>query len=339
MRKALLEDVGKLVILEQDTPHPGPDEVLIRVKVCGICGSDVHIFRGQHPVIRPPVVLGHEIVGVVEEVGRGATDIEVGDRVLVIPGVGCGSCPACVTGHFNRCPNLRVIGGHLPGGLADCAIVPANQVIRLPDSISDEEGSLVEATAVAVHSALRLGDVRGLDVVVFGAGPVGLLTLQVLEAFGARRVAITDISEGRLLLAQRIGAKYLINAGQSDPVEYVRHNLHPEGADAAVDCAGKEATLRQALEATKNGAVIALTAIFDRDPLIPMRWLQRGERELRGVQMYLRPDVESAIRLVAERRVRTGELITHRYPLSDVQNAFHTAAGNVQGAGKVVVIM
>lgn len=339
MKQAVLTEVGKFTVLETEARQPGPKEVLIRTMACGICGSDIHMFEGHHPVLKPPLVMGHEFSGTIEAVGAEVTEFSAGDYVLLIPGQGCGKCPACQSGYFNRCRHLQVIGGHIPGGFAEFVTVEARQVLKIPPYFPPEEAALVEVTSVAVHSVERLGNVEGKDVIVFGAGPIGLSTLQVLKAYGAKTVLVSDVAEGRLELARQLGADFVLNPLETDIKAFVLEEINPEGIDGAIDCAGQEATLRSALEVTANGARIILTAIFGTSLTIPILLLQRGERELAGVQMYVRKDFEIATRLIAEGKVNAKALITHRYPLEQIQQAFETAMDRKQQVGKVVVMV
>jgi L-iditol 2-dehydrogenase len=338
MKQAILTKVGKISLIDVPVPSCKKDEVLVRIDACGICGSDIHIFQGHHPIIKPPVVMGHECFGHIAQVGENVHTFTAGDKVFVIPTIACGNCQSCASGHTNRCRNSKIIGGHLPGGLSEYIAVRVEQLIRIPDSFTIEQGSLIEATSVAIHSVRRLTGIAGRDVIVFGAGPIGLLTLQVLKAFGAQRVAVSDPAEGRLELAGKLGADLVINPMKTDPVRFVLQNMNEEGIDAAFDCAGRETTLHQALQLTKRGGEIVLTAIFDKElPSIPIRLLQRGERHVLGAQAYVRSDFETAIQLIAENRISVGDIVTHRYPLREIRKAFQTAMDHSQTVGKVIV--
>lgn len=339
VKQAVLTEPCKFTVIETEPKQPGSKEVLIRTRACGICGSDIHMFEGHHPVLKPPLVMGHEFSGTIEAVGTEVTEFSVGDYVLLIPGQGCGECPACLTGYFNRCRHLKVIGGHIPGGFSEFVTVEARQVLKIPESFPPEEAAMVEVTSVAVHSVERFGNVEGKDVIVYGAGPIGISTLQVLKAFGARTVIVSDVAKGRLDLAKELGADIVLNPLETDIKKFVLENVNQEGIDGAIDCAGQEATLKSALEVTANGARIILTAIFGTNLTIPILLLQRGERELAGVQMYVRKDFETAAKLIAEGKVNAKALITHKFPLAQIQEAFRTAMDRTKPVGKVVVLV
>lgn len=252
-------------------------------------------------------------------------------------GVGCNRCAACADGQFNRCPELKVIGGHRPGGFAQFAVIPADRAFKISEELTAEAASLIEPASVAVHAVNRLGDIVGKDVLVMGAGPIGLLALQVLQAAGAGRVAVSDPVDNRLQLALELGADFVFNPLDGDLVSAVRAAMNAAGIDAAIDCAGKESTLQQALHLTRTGGVIALAAIYDKDPVIPIRQLQRGERELVGVQMYVREDFATAAQLIRDGRISTLKLVTHTFPLKQIGEAFRVAMDRTQTVGKVVV--
>ena len=340
MKQALLYDIGKFRIEETEPPVPGEHQVLVEVWACGICGSDLHIYHGDHPAIRPPAVMGHEFSGRVAAVGDRVRAFAVGDTVAGIPGVGCGNCAYCREGRFNRCRNLKVIGGHFPGAFAQYVLVPEDNLVRVPEGFTPIEGAMIESVAVAVHAVHRMGEVAGKTFLVLGAGPIGNLTVQVLKAFGARTVIASDPLEYRRFLARRMGADEVVDPIREDLEARVRQMLPDEdGLDGAFDCAGLEQTLTQALAVTKNGARIVLTAIFGINPTIPMRLLQRGERELIGVQMYVKSDFDVAVQLMEAKKVRVLDLVTRSFPLERIDEAFQAASGRSGGEGKIIVFI
>ena len=340
MKRALLHDIGKLRLEDADTPVPEARQVLVEVWACGICGSDLHIFHGDHPVIRPPAVMGHEFCGRVAAVGEQVRRFFPGDVAAGIPGVGCGDCAYCREGFFNRCRDLKVIGGHYPGAFAEYVLVPEDNLVKVPDSFTPIEGAMMESVAVAVHAVHRMGEVAGKTFLVLGAGPIGNLTVQVLKAFGARTVIASDPLEYRRFLAKRMGADEVVDPVREDLETRIRQMLPDEdGLDGAFDCAGLEQTLTQALTVTKNGAKIVLTAIFGINPTIPMRLLQRGERQLIGVQMYVKSDFDVAVQLMEAKKVRVLDLVTRSFPLERIDEAFQAASGRSGGEGKIIVFI
>jgi L-iditol 2-dehydrogenase len=336
MQRALLSAVEQIEIEEIDSRQPAPGEARVAVAACGICGSDLHMYRGDHPVLRPPLVMGHEFVGRVVDVGEGVTDLKAGDRVIGMGGRGCGTCEACQEGHYNWCEQLKVIGGHMPGALAEEIVLPSDQYVKIPDWIPDDQATLVEIGAVAMHTINRYGDVAGKSCLILGAGPVGLVVTRVAKALGAGPIVVSDISATRRELAHASGADLVIDPREEGAEERVKAQF-PRGLDVAFDCAGREETLNLALRLTRRGASIVLTAIFQQFCQIPMALVQRAERQLIGVQMYHRPDFEKTIELMEQRKLDLSGIVTHELPLSQTAEAFKMLESPDAAAGKVVV--
>ena len=218
MRAAVLKDNYRIVLEDVKEPSPGPGEVKIQVRVTGICGSEVHAFKGTHPYRKPPVILGHELAGDIVEVGSDVEGLKVGDRVTVEPQIGCERCYMCRRGLNNLCESKIVLGTQeWPGSFAEYIIAPAKVVYRLPDGLSYEEGVMVEPLAVGVHavrwSEMGLGD----SVLVLGAGTIGLVTIMAARQAGARRIFATDVLDFNLAKAKELGATHTINVRQEDP--------------------------------------------------------------------------------------------------------------------------
>ena len=336
MERALLSAIEKMEIETVEPTPPAAGEARVAVTACGICGSDLHMYHGDHPVLRPPLVMGHEFVGNVIDVGAGVTNLKAGDRVIGIAGRGCGTCVACQDGDWNWCEQLKVIGGHVPGALAEQITLPAEQFITIPAWIPDDQATLIEVGAVAMHTIHRYGDVEGKSCLVSGAGPVGLVLVKTLKALGASAVVVSDVSAARRDMALSSGADLVIDPRQDGAEDEVRAAF-PRGLDVAFDCAGREASLLLALRLTRRGASIVLTAIFEAQCTIPMALVQRAERKLIGVQMYKREDFLATIKLLEERKLDLSGIVTHEYPLGDVADAFHMLASPDVAAGKVLV--
>jgi L-iditol 2-dehydrogenase len=335
VKRARLTAVERLEVESVTSPPLGAGEVRVRVVACGICGSDLHMYRGDHPMLRPPLVMGHELVGRVVERGPGVRQLGDGQRVVVIAGRGCGACAACQAGQFNWCEALQVIGGHLPGGLAEEIVLPEDQFIVIPDSIPDEQAVLIEVAAVALHSIDRGGPVVGRVCLVLGAGPVGLVLIKVLKAVGAGPVVVTEISSVRRQLAAACGADLVIEPASEARVRQVFSG----GLDVAYECAGREESLRQALRLTRRGGTVVLVAIFPEHCTLPMTHIQRAERSLVGVQMYQRADFERIIHLLETRQLDLSSIVTNEVPLAQAPDAFRLLSSPDVAAGKILVRM
>ena len=189
-RRVVVNSMTDITIEVVDRPQPGADEVLVRSSVVGICGSDIHAAHGRHPFVDLPMRPGHEVVGVVTEVG---TDVDaglVGTRVVIEPNLACGHCPQCAAGRYNICAELEVFGCQTPGGMTDYFVIAADRVLPLPDDMDDRWAALIEPAATPVHAVRRAGDLHGRKVVVLGAGPIGLFVLLAAKAAGAERVVV-----------------------------------------------------------------------------------------------------------------------------------------------------
>lgn len=314
---------GELRLVEVEPAEPGLDEAKVRVEAIGICGSDLHTFSGDHPFVSYPVRPGHELSGVVEAVGEGVDLSLVGSRVALEPSLACGSCRTCREGRYNICENLRVLGFQAPGGMAAEFVVAADRLHPLPDSMSGELGALVEPMAVAVHAARLPGSLAGRSVGVVGAGTIGLLTGAAAAAYGAARVVVADPLAQRRDVAEALG----LSAAEA---------LEPGSCEVVFECVGNEAALRAAVDACMKGATVVVAGVYGADPRVQAGLVQDRELRLQGSLMYMSPDVRDAIRLLAEGRVDAQRLITHRFPLEEVEKAF-AAAGARGGAIKVLV--
>lgn len=336
MQRALLSAIEQIEIEETPSKAPAAGEARVAIDACGICGSDLHMYDGSHPVLRPPLVMGHEFVGRVMDVGAGVTDLKPGDRVIGMAGRGCGECEACKEGHYNWCEQLKVIGGHIPGALAEELVLPAEQFLAIPEWIPDDQATLIEVGAVGMHTINRYGDVTGKSCLVLGAGPVGLVLVACLKALGAGPVVVSDISAARRELAHARGADIVFDPREEGAEDAIKARF-PRGMDVAFDCAGREATLHTALRLTRRGASIILTAIFPAEVTIPMAQVQRAERQLIGVQMYQREDFETTIRLLEEKKLDLSGIVTHELPLQQTAEAFRLLQSADAAAGKVLI--
>jgi 2-desacetyl-2-hydroxyethyl bacteriochlorophyllide A dehydrogenase len=336
MRSAVLYEVAQFRIEEVPSRAPGVGEVQIAVEGCGICGSDLHMYRGEHPALKPPLVMGHELVGLVTAVGATVVDFNVGDRVVAMAAQGCGQCDRCLSGNWNQCESLCVIGGQYPGGLSDQVLLPADQVLRIPDGIPLREAVLIEVAAVCMHATRRFGQVRGSSFLILGAGPVGLVLARVLFALGAAHVVLSDVSPGRRRLAGSLSVGEVLNLNETADLTKLRL-AHAAGFDGAFDCAGRQATLNQALELTRRGGKVVLVAIFAGDYTVPMLSVQRGERSIVGVQLYQKSDFEEVIALIEAQALSLAGIVTHEFSLSEVATAFDLLLDGTSAAGKVLI--
>lgn len=338
MRAACLTEKERIVLQERPLPEPGPGEVRLRPVAVGVCGSDVHAFLGEHPFVHPPIVLGHEIGALVDKVGPGVDGLEAGQLVTVEPNLVCGQCYNCRTGRYNICARLRVIGcvGY-DGAMADYLVVPAEKVIPVPAGWPVERAALVEPTAVGVH-AVRQGLLRpGYDVLVLGAGIIGLVTAQAAKAMGASRVLIVDRIDARLERAHSLGLTETLNNERTDLRRAVRDRFGDKGADLIFDCVGIQPTLDAAVEVARKGTRIVMVGVPAGRLSVDMALVQDRELEIVGTLMYRKEDYHTAIELMDGGAIKVDSLVTHRFPLDHVMEAFDVAVHQKKDALKVMI--
>lgn len=343
MMKTMLQQVmispGQIEFHEVPVPDPKTGEVLIKIMNIGICGSDIHVYHGKHPFTSYPVTQGHEVSGLIEKIGEGTTGFTIGQKVTVQPQVVCGECYPCRHGKYNLCEKLKVMGFQTTGMASQYFAVDAKRVTALPETISLEEGALIEPLAVAVHAVGCAGDVNGKSICVLGAGPIGILTAQVAKGLGAHNVMITDVSDIRLAKAKGVGVEACINTKTEDfATEFIRY-FGPDKADVIYDCAGNNITMNQAIRSARKGSVLILVAVFDGMATVDLAVLNDHELSLNTSMMYRNEDYQKAIELVSERKVQLKPLISKKFSFQQYQSAYKYIDENRESTMKVIVDM
>ena len=321
MRQAIMTSPGKIEFQDVEEPKPGKNQVLIRIKRIGVCGSDVHVWHGKHPYTSYPVVQGHEFSAIVEAVGEGVSNIEIGTKVTATPQIVCGECGPCKRGDYHICDKLKVEGFQAPGVARDLFVTDADKIVPLPDSFSYEQGAFVEPVSVGVHTVNRVGDIRGKNVAVLGAGPIGNLVGQVAKAQGAN-VLITDISEYRLEIASKCGIRHTSNPKDLSLKEAGEKAFGSSGFDIAFECAGIEATMTEVIETIQKGGTIVVVGVFSEKPRIDLGFVQDRELNLIGTLMYKYEDYENAVQLIDSGKVKTEPLYSKHFPFSAYSEAY-----------------
>lgn len=331
--EAIYEGVGRIRTVETPVVSPGKREVRVRIERCGICGSDLHCFRGRSAL--PGVCPGHEMSGVVDAVGAGAVDVREGDRVAVEPLIRCGTCRHCRIGNYHLCGHLALCGVSAPGGMASHIVVPDYSLFALPRNVDFELGALSEPTAVAVHAA-RLGGV-GTDsrVLVLGAGTIGLVAAAAARHLGAAYVAISARHPQQKELARALGVDEVL-----DPDKLRTSGEKP---DVVLETVGGEATtVADGMLAVARGGTIVMIGLFEKTPVFDPGIMILKEVRLVGSMVYNRPetglaDFDLALECIEANASALRGLVTHTFALADVQKAFETAADKRSGAVKVML--
>jgi len=325
MRRVIVSDDGVSVV-EAGAPEPGPGEVLVRTAVAGVCGSDTHALAGLHPFIKLPYAPGHEVCGTIEAVGAAVTGVTVGQRVTLEPFLPCWECKQCVAGRQNICERLRFFGcAHDQGGMADYFTVDQRRLHVIPDGLSWETAAFIEPLGTPVHAAGLAGGVRDKAVAILGAGTIGILTLQVARAYGARRVVVTARSAASRDRALEFGADAVADASSPSCADDVRAALG-ESADVVFDCVAEQSTTDQALGMVMKGGTVVVVGVPPADVRIPLPLIQDAQLRIQGSATYLPADFTESMRLLAAGEVDVSRMVTATHPLDEAAAAFTDAA-------------
>ncbi len=302
-------------------PTPGPDDAVVRVAYCGICGTDMHVYHGNMDArVGFERVIGHEMSGVVESVGANVTNAKPGQKVVVRPLDHCGDCPACAAGHQHICHNLKFLGLDTDGAMQELWAIPAHTLHVLPDNIAMDHAALIEPVAVACHD-VRLSKLQpGEDVVVIGGGPIGILVAMVARDAGGK-VIVSEVNETRLAIAQKLGFD-TVNPAKVDLVDTINSRTGSKGADVVFEVSGTQPGVDAMTAIAATRARIVMVAIHAQKPTIDLFQFFWRELQLIGVRVYEPEDYEQAISIIVSGGVDADTVITDVAPLSDIQSAF-----------------
>ena len=314
------------------------NEVKIKVIVTGICGSEIHAYHGTHPFRIPPVISGHELAGVVVEIGSEVKSVSVGERVTVEPHYGCKVCSPCQTGNYHICQEKRVLGTQeWVGSFGEYIVVPEDTIVKLPDNVSFEQGALIEPLAVGVHAVRKSGVGKGDKVAILGAGPIGLGLLIAAKYSGADTILITDALDYNLEIAKKLGANSPINTTEEDAVSRILEETDGEGVDAVFIAVGIESVLNDSLRMVRRGGKVSEVALFGRQPKIDISYIQNKEIKLIGSNMYVREDFEIAKEAIAANFFDTSLLISKVVPVEEVKKAIKIVDEKLENVVKVLL--
>ncbi len=338
MKAVYVEDAYKITVKDVAVPNLGENDVLIEVKMAGICGSDIHTYKGLHPFRKPPVIIGHEISGVVKEVGSDVQRVKVGDKVTVEPQIGCGTCEYCLSGNVNLCEDRTAPGlNGWYGTMAEYFVSPEKTVFKLPDTMDFKIGVLVEPLAVAVH-AVRKGNISlGSKVAILGAGPIGLLAMAAARAAGATVTYTTDVLDYALDAAKNMGATHTKNI--EGKMEWHQTALEEIGSkfDVVLIAAGIPGIIDDGLKLLKKGGRIVTIAMFQDTQTFDIHNLQNQEKEIVGCMTYNSPDTQAAIELLANNKIITESLVSHNLELEKADHGFRIVNKKEDQSLKVLI--
>jgi L-iditol 2-dehydrogenase len=338
MKAAILEEQYKIVIKEVAPLCPGPTEILIETKYSGICGSDIHAFKGLHPFRKPPVILGHELSGTVVEMGKEVKGFHAGDRVTVMPLIVCGECVQCKRGKQNICLNKKVPGieGWL-GTFSEYFLSKPSITYTLGEQTSFETGVLAEPLAVGIHSVYHQAKVEtGSRVLVLGAGTIGILTALAAKVAGAREIVVTDLFDFNLKVTKDLcGARtYSV---KKDGLEDTLLKDYPDQFDITFLCSGAPKTVGQAFRLTQRGGRIVVIGMFLEPVPVELIAVNLNELEIIGSVVYNRNDFKKALEWIDSGRFDFGKLITHVLPIEKADDAMNLLIKHDENAIKILL--
>jgi len=341
MRAALMDNNHRLKMIEAAPPSiQEAGQVLVKVKVVGICGSEVHAMHGTHPTRIPPVILGHEIAGDVVAVGEQVTDFKLGDRVIVDPQWTCGECAYCRAGQINFCPTKKVLGTQKwPGAFGEIVVAPQRSVFALPENLTYKQGAMVEPLSVDVHVAKKARLQPGESGVILGTGSIGGLLAGVCSAWGAGPIITADIHQHCLDAArERLGATHDFLLPDDNFVEDVKEITGGRGADVIFITADDEKLVNTAMELAANKGRIVLVALL-REALLQLTAYDiiAKELEIIGSTMVHHQDVQDAINLAASGQVNVMGIVTHHLPIEEAQRGMELVDTKADKAIKVIL--
>jgi len=332
MKAAVYLGIKKIRIDEVEKPKCGPGEILIKVHFCAICGTDVRTYLYGHKKVEPPHIIGHEIAGEIAEMGKETKGYRLGDRVTVVTSIGCGKCRWCQKGYYNLCPNTEAIGYFYQGGFAEYLLMPQkavaqNAVLKIPENVSLAEASIVEPLSCCINGQSYLKIEKGDNVAVFGAGPIGMMHLELARSEGAEKTFLIDISDGKLEFAQNhFSVDYIINPQKENPIEKILSLTENKGVDVVIVAASAKTAQEQALKIAGKKGRISFFAGLPKDNSIinfDSNILHYQEISVFGSFASYREEYEEALDLIASKKIEAKKFITHILPLEKIEEGIN----------------
>ena len=341
MRALLLSEYNRLQVREVPNPIPGPDELLIQIAACGICGSDVHGYDGSTGRRIPPIVMGHEAAGIVAAAGAEVSGFSLGDRVTFDSTIYCGACEYCARSQINLCDHRQVIGVSCgeyrrAGAFAEFLTIPARVAYRLPENLSFEEAAMLEAVSVALHG-VAVSEMSGDEtVLVIGAGMIGLLLLQAAKAAGASRVFVSDVDATRLELAKELSADETLLASGAALIEEIVNATNGRGVDVVLEAVGRGETIAAGIDCVRKGGTVTLVGNISPQIELPLQKVVSRQIRLQG-SCASAGEYPEAMELIASGKIKVASLITAVAPLSEGPRWFERLHAREPNLMKVVL--
>lgn len=348
MRAAVMFGPQDIRVVDKPVPRPGYGEVLVEVSMCGTCGTDLKIFDGHFPLTPPygEFTPGHEWTGTVVALGESVDEFAVGDKVCIEAHHGCGRCDNCIVGKYTACLNYgntekshRASGMTTDGGFAEYAVHNASSLYKMPENVTFEDAVLITTAGTGLYGLSATGGyIVGQDVAIFGPGPVGLTTVQACRQLGANKVILIGTRESRLDMGKKVGADHVVNVREKDAVEEVMELTGGAGVDLSIECSGAVQTPQQCAEITKRGGKILFVAFYPESVTMDLSSVIRNDITMYTTRGEGGNNVKRAVSLAARGKLRGAELVTHKFPLEDISEAFRTMRERDGDPIKIVVV-
>lgn len=338
MKAAVLTEPYKIEYIDVETPMPSYGEVQIKIAFAGICGSELHAYKGLHKKRVPPCIMGHEVSGIISALGEGVERFAIGDRVTVVPMFGCGECPQCLSGETSLCASKTIFGSKKwPGGYAEYCVAPEKLVYKLPEGVSLQDGALIEPIAVGLHAVRTAKICAGDKVAVLGAGAIGLCTAIMADRAGAAPLICTDIQPFNLEKALKLGATHVIDSMDPQLSDKIMEITDGQGVDCTFITAPVNPLINQALDITRKQGQIICVAMFDKEASVNVELNRAHETIITGTSMYYEEDFVRIINMLKYGKLKTEGLVTHEIPLSEADSAFQMYMNRTPGIVKILL--
>lgn len=337
MKAIKIEKPWEVSCIEAEMPVPAEGEALIKVKAAGICGSDIGAFRGTNGLVSYPRVIGHEIAGEIVSIPENNKNgLKPGDRVVVDPYLYCGSCYPCSIGRTNCCMDLKVLGVHVDGGMAEYYCHPADMLIKIPDEMTWEQAAMAEPLTISLHGIHRGGLKAGEYCAIIGAGPIGLVAGMVAQAYGAHAILL-DLVQERLDFAKTLGIEYVINSAEEDAEARIREITGGMMAQQVMECSGANAAVRNTLDFVSNAGRITLTGWPKKETSLPTDMITKKEVDIRGARTSA-GEFEEALDLILTKKVDMMKILTKTISMEEAPDTIIDIEKNPGDYMKVVVM-
>lgn len=338
MKQAIMTSPGIIEYRDVEAPGKlGPNEVLLKIQRIGVCGSDIHVFHGEHPATPYPVVQGHEYSATIEAIGEQVTTAKVGQRATARPQLVCGKCGPCLRGQYNACQELKVQGFQAPGVAQEYFVVPADRLVVFPDSMSFEHGAMIEPAAVGAHSTARASNLKGKNVVVSGAGTIGNLVAQFAIQRGANKVLITDVMDFKLEKAGECGIEHTLNILKTPFKEGAQAVFGNEGFQVGFEAAGVQASLDTLIGNVEKGGEVVILGVYAQNPTVNMYFVGEHELNVFGSMMYRHEDYLEAAALIAKGKIILDPLVSKHFPFDQYLEAYQFIGNHADKLMKVMI--